>query len=131
MKRFGNEHNSSGFRSNSVVDQSVGHADEIIENQSQQISPTKLSLDNLDSSMVSQGRIKTNLTLPKKTDMGNRVNNMDLLFDSVARIEGEGGFVPKVQALLKGLNKVLDSKSAEFVIFNKETRLLMLEMLPE
>lgn len=130
---MGSGHNSSALKSNSVVDQSVAVADEINEDASKLISPDKLSTDQLNSSVISQGQGITATHIPpvKKSQLGSRLNTLDLLFNSVARIEGEQAFILKVQELLKGLNKILEAKSAEFVVFNKETRMLMLEMLPE
>lgn len=132
LKKKSTDHNSSALRSNSVVDHSVV-ADEVVEeNQSKLLSPGGVSTDRLDASVISATKLEINTGLQsQKSRTGNRTSSLDLLFSSAARITGEQCFLEKILFVLKTLTRILNSTTIEFVIFGKETRHLMLEMIPE
>lgn len=128
----GSDYNGSALRSNDGPDQSIAQIDEVVNRQEVPVSPSKMTLKHLEPIELSKDKIQSTLTtIGKKAQIGDKVNSMDLLFGTIARIVGEGSLVLRIQTLLRGINKILEGNTAEFVIFNTDTRMLFLEMLPE
>lgn len=112
-----------------AVEQSLGLVEEAQEERTKLLSASHHSAEKAKPS--SSGKEMMPKATIQKSQIGSKISSLDLLFHTAARSATEGAILPKIMCLLKGLKTIMGPKLLEFVIFSKDTRMVMLEMFPE